>query len=75
MLPVPNVLQAAMPPSFNPVMNQRTYTIQSSTDSVSGVFSDLISPSDPQTNGSQVTVSDVNAVESNKFYHVHISFP
>jgi len=61
--------------TFNPVAGGRTYTVQSSTDLTSNAFGDLSNPSDPQTNGTQVTVTDMNAVESNKFYHVHISLP
>ena len=60
---------------FSPVAIGRTYTVQSSTDLVSGAYSDLTNINGPATNGSQVTVTDLDATQTNKFYRVHISLP
>ena len=60
---------------FTPIASGRTYGVQSSADPTSGAFSDLVDPSDPQTNGSQVTVTDLSASPSNEFYRIHISLP
>jgi PA14 domain/Chitobiase/beta-hexosaminidase C-terminal domain len=60
---------------FNPLAAGRTYTIESRTDLVSGNYSPLPSFSGPQTNGNQVIVTDLDATQPNKFYHVHISLP
>jgi hypothetical protein len=60
---------------FNPVGPGRTYTVESRTNLVSGSYAVLGSFSGPQTNVSEVTVTDLNATQSSKFYHVHISLP
>ncbi len=60
---------------FNPVASGRTYTAQGSTNLTGGAYSDLTPISGPQTNGYQVTVTDMNATHSNKFYRVRISLP
>jgi beta-glucanase (GH16 family) len=60
---------------FRPLATGRTYTPQSSTDLVSGVWTQLPSYAGPVTNGNQVTITDLNAVESNKFYLIDISLP
>jgi len=60
---------------YSPVAGGRTYTVQSSTNMVGGVYPNLGGFSGPVTNGSQVTVTDTNAVQSNKFYRVHITLP
>ncbi len=61
--------------SYAPLAVGRTYTLQSTTNMVGGAYSDLSGFTGPQTNGSQATVTDQNAAESNKFYRVHISLP
>ena len=60
---------------FSPLAAGRTYTVQSSTDLVSVAYSDLTDINGPVTNGSQVTVTDLNATQTNNFYRVHISLP
>ena len=61
--------------TFTPVAAGRTYTLQGTTDLVNSAFADLLSVSDPLTNGNQVTITDLDASSSNEFYRVHISFP
>ena len=60
---------------FSPVVDGRTYLPQFSTDLVSGVWPQLTSYAGPVTNGNQVTITDLNATESNKFYRIDISLP
>ena len=58
--------------TYNPIAPGRTYTIEFCTDFPSGSYTPLTGASSPQTNGNQVTVIDLNATQSNKFYvHVH----
>jgi beta-glucanase (GH16 family) len=58
---------------FNPLVGGRTYTPQFSTDMVSGVWTQLVGYAGPVTNGSQATITDMNAVPSNEFYRIDIS--
>jgi hypothetical protein len=60
---------------FSPMVLGRTYLPQFSTDFVSGVWTQLTGYAGPVTNGSQVTITDLNATESNKFYRIDISLP
>jgi hypothetical protein len=60
---------------YAPLALGRTYTVQSSTNMVGGIYTDLNGVIGPQTNGSQATVTDENAVQAGKFYRVHISLP
>lgn len=60
---------------FDPVTDGRTYTVQFSTDLVSGIWMPLTSYSGPLTNGNQVTVTDTNAVLPQEFYRIDISLP
>jgi len=60
---------------FNPLASGRTYTPQFMTDMVSGVWTQLPGYAGPVTNGNQATITDLNAVESNKFYRIDISAP
>jgi hypothetical protein len=53
----------------------RTYTPLFSTDLAGGIWSQLVGYTGPATNGSQVTVVDTNAVETNKFYRIQITLP
>jgi hypothetical protein len=68
---LPNVKQLI----FNPIASGRTYTVESKTNLVSGSYVALGSFSGPQTNVNQVTVTDLNATQSSKFYRVRISRP
>ncbi len=61
--------------SFGPVVAGRTYTAQFSTDPSGGVWLPLSSYAGPQTNGNQVSITDINATQSNKFYRIKISMP
>lgn len=60
---------------YNPIAGDRTYTVESRTNLVSGSYAALGSFSGPVTNVNQVTVTDTNVVEAKKFYHVRISLP
>jgi hypothetical protein len=60
---------------FNPIATGRTYTVQYSTDLVSGVWLPLTTYTGPQTNGNQVTITDTNAVLPQEFYRIDISLP
>ena len=60
---------------FMPLAASRTYTPQFSTDLVSGVWLPLTGYAGPVTNGNQVTITDMNAMGSNRFYRLHISLP
>ena len=57
---------------FSPMVNSRTYTPQFSTDMVSGVWTQLTGYAGPVTNGSQATITDMNAAPSNEFYRIDI---
>jgi len=60
---------------FNPLASGRTYTPQFSTDMVGGVWTQLVGYAGPLTNGNQATITDLNAVESNKYYRIDINLP
>jgi hypothetical protein len=60
---------------FNPIAGGRTYTVESKTNLVSTSYTPLASASAPVTNLNQVTVTDLNATPTAKFYHIHISLP
>ena len=60
---------------FNPLATGRTYTPQFRTNLVSGTFANLTGFSGPATNINQVTVTDLSATQTSKFYRVHISLP
>jgi Concanavalin A-like lectin/glucanases superfamily len=60
---------------FGPVPAGRTYTLQFSTDLVSGVWLPLTTFTGPVTNGNQVSITDTNATQPAKFYRIDISKP
>ena len=60
---------------FKPVVAGRTYTPYFTTDLVHGVLSPLTTFTGPTTNGSQVTLTDTNAVNPKTFYKINISMP
>ena len=60
---------------FNPLASGRTYTPQFNTDAVGGVWTQLTGYAGPVTNGNQATITDMNAVESNKYYRIDINLP
>jgi 1,4-alpha-glucan branching enzyme len=59
--------------TFGPINSNLTYTVQSSPDLVN--YSGLASATDPQTNGNQVTITDLAPWPSNEFYTIQISLP
>ena len=61
---------------FNPVAVGRTYTLQFCTNLASGSWTNLTGYSGPTTNGTtQITVTDLSATQTQKFYRVNISLP
>ena len=60
---------------FNPLATGRTYTTQFTTNLVGTAYATLTGIGGPTTNGNEVTVTDLSAVETQKFYRVHISLP
>jgi len=61
--------------SFSPLTTGRVYTVQSSSNLVSGVFSNLTTATPPTTNNLQVTVTDTNASARTRFYRVQVTGP
>ncbi len=61
--------------TYNPVAAGRTYTVQWNTSPAGAGFANLPAFSGPITNGTQVTVTDTNAILPNKFYRMQISLP
>ena len=59
--------------TYNPVVSGRIYTPESRTNLTFGSWAALTGYSGPTTNGNQVTVTDLNAVEPQKFYHIKIT--
>ena len=60
---------------FNPIASGRTYTVQFRTNLVRTVYTNLTGFSGPQTNVSEVTVTDLNATMPSKFYRLDINLP
>ena len=60
---------------YNPIAGGRTYTPQFRTNLASGAYANLTGVSDPVTNVNQVTVTHLNASQTNKFYRIDISLP
>jgi hypothetical protein len=60
---------------FNPVASGRTYTTEYRTNLVTRLYMNLAGYSGPTTNGNEVTVTDLNALEKGKFYRIKISLP
>ncbi len=60
---------------YDPVVTGRVYTVQSSTNLISGGYSNLPTIGMLQTNGTQVTATDTNATQAYKFYRVDIALP
>ena len=61
--------------NFSPSATGRMYTPQFSTNLVSGVWFPLTGYTGPQTNGTQITITDTNAVQIQKFYRIDITLP
>jgi hypothetical protein len=60
---------------FSPAVAGRTYTVMAATNLINSAYNALTGITGPQTNGSQITVTDLNATQTNKFYQVNISIP
>ena len=60
---------------FKPWASGRTYTTEYRTNLVFGSYGTLTGYGGPQTNITEVTVTDLNAVEQQKFYRIRISYP
>ena len=60
---------------FGPIAAGRTYTVQSNTDPITGVYTNLTEFTGPQTNAATVTITDTNAEQPVKLYRVNISVP
>jgi hypothetical protein len=60
---------------YNPVVTGRTYMVQFTTNLVGTAYTNLTGFSGPQNSGTQATVTDLSATQSNKFYRVNISLP
>ncbi|MGA2137346.1 MAG: hypothetical protein ABSH14_00640 [Verrucomicrobiia bacterium] len=60
---------------YNPIASGRTYTPQFSTNLTSGAWATLTGISVPVTNANQVTITDLGATQTNKFYRLQITYP
>ncbi len=60
---------------YNPIAAGRTYTVESRTNLVTDNYAALAGLTSPLTNVNQVTVTDLNATQAQKFYRIHISLP
>ena len=60
---------------FLPIVGGRTYTPQFNTDLVNGVWLSLTTFTGPETNGSQISVTDTNPLSPQEFYRINISLP
>ena len=60
---------------FGPWASGHTYTVESKTNLLSGSYAQINTFGGPTTNGTQVTVTDLSATQTNKFYRIHISLP
>jgi hypothetical protein len=60
---------------YSPIASGRTYAVQFKTNLVSGVYTNVTGFGGPNTNGDQVTVTDLSATQPNKFYRIRISLP
>jgi len=60
---------------FNPVATGRTYTPQFRTNMVTGAWATLTGIGGPTTNINQVTLTDLSATQTQKFYRIDISMP
>jgi len=61
--------------SYNPIASGRTYTPQYATNVTGAVWSTLSTVGPLSTNINQVTVTDLSATQTQKFYRVNVSLP
>ena len=60
---------------YGPVVSNRTYAIQSSVIPAGGTYSNLVGFTGPTTNAAQIMITDPATLQSNRFYHLQISWP
>lgn len=60
---------------FNPAATGRIYTPQFCTNLLGGAWLPLTTGTGPATNGSQIAITDTNAVGPQKFYRIDITLP
>ncbi|PYM11064.1 MAG: hypothetical protein DME18_14985 [Verrucomicrobia bacterium] len=60
---------------YGPIAAGRIYTPQFRTSLVSGAWGALTGFSGPTTNLNQVTITDLNATQTTRFYRIGISLP
>jgi hypothetical protein len=60
---------------FWPWVAGRTYTTQFTTNFVGTVYATLTGIGGPATNGTEATITDLNAVEKQRLYRIKISLP
>jgi hypothetical protein len=60
---------------FSPVATGRSYTPEFSMNLTPGGWASLNVYTGPVTNGNEVTITDTNAVQPQKFYRIRISLP
>lgn len=61
--------------TFLPWASGRTYTPEFRTDLTAGSYATLLGYSGPTTNSTEISVTDVDATQPNKFYRIRISLP
>jgi hypothetical protein len=70
-----NVVSNLLSVSFGPAMSNRLYTLQRSTNLLSGGWEPLAAIAGSPTNGNRVTLVDTIPTPSTRFYRVNISIP
>jgi len=61
--------------TWTPLATGRTYTPEYRTNLTFGSYAALAGYTGPTTNSTQISVTDVNATQASKFYHIRISYP
>ena len=61
--------------TFAPETDGRTYSVEFSTDLTTDVWNSVTNTAGPVTNGDEISVIDLDASQSQKFYRVRISRP
>jgi hypothetical protein len=61
--------------AFKPWASGRIYTPEYRTNLVFGSYGTLTGYAGPQTNSTEVSITDLNAVEQEKFYRIRITYP
>ena len=60
---------------FLPWASARTYTPEFRTNLTVGAYAALAGYGGPQTNSTEVSITDLNATEAGKFYRIRITYP